>query len=57
MAQPQQISLDEFLRYGSSGWCNSKRPRCDSNEVVIIDNDPDVSSGTSTDHEDEHGSC
>ena len=55
LAQPQQISLDEFLRYGSSsGWCSSKKPRCDSNEVVSIDNNPEVSSGTSTDHKDEH---
>ena len=57
MAQPQQMKLDEFVRYdNSSGRCNSKRPRCDSNEVVIIDNDSDVSSGTSTDHNDEHTS-
>ena len=42
MAESQlQLSLDEFLR--SSVDCNSKRPRHD---VVVIDSDPDVSSGT-----------
>ena len=34
--------------------CDSKWLRYDSNEVVVIDSDPDVSFGTSIDHKDQY---
>ena len=50
--QAQQLSLDGFLCHGNSS--NSKRPRHDSNEVVIVDSDPDLGCSNSIDHGDKN---